>query len=522
MTSPLYAHQVVATSQALASQAGLHAMRSGGNAVDAALATAITLAVVEPVSNGVGGDMFATVWDGKALHGINASGVAPALLHPSMYASKAHVPLTGWASASLPGAVAGWLALSKRWGKLPFAKLFDAAIDYAAHGFPVGAVVEKKWAREATRLKDQPGFLEVFTTQGEIPKIGQCFKNPALARSLALIAQSEGQALYSGEIGQSLVAHAHQHGGMPGAAWRLDDLRQHEALWQTPLSVRYRDCDIWQLPPNGQGMAALLAMGMLNRFERPSDDVQWLHLQAECIKQSFAQMYPYLADARHLPTTPQDWLAADCLDRLAKEISVERAQRYGPAQPPWGGTVYVTTADSSGYVVSLIQSTFFGFGSGIADPATGIHMNNRLACFSLDPAHPNALAGGKRPMNTIIPGFATRNGQAAYSLGVTGGPIQPQGQMQLLTQMIDDQRNVQEATSAPRWKIEHAHGDVQLDFEAGFDAQLVQGLRARGHREAPPGITGLDFGGAFAIECLPENVYAISNDPRRDGAAVGY
>jgi gamma-glutamyltranspeptidase / glutathione hydrolase len=522
MLAPLHARNVVATSQALASQAGLHAMRSGGNAVDAALATAIALAVVEPVSNGVGGDMFAMVWDGNKLHGLNASGASPVLLQAAMYAGHQHMPLTGWASASVPGAVAGWLALSQRFGRLPFAKLFDAAIDYAAHGFPVGAVVSKKWAREAMRLKDQPGFLEVFAPDGQTPQTGQCFKNPALAHSLALIAQSDGQALYGGELGRSLVSHAHTHGGAQGAAWRLDDLAEHQALWQEPLNVSYRDHTIWQLPPNGQGLAALLAMGLLNRFERSRDDVQWLHLQAECIKQSFAQMYPYLADARHLPFTPQEWLHTDRLDFLARNISSTQAKNYGSAQPPWGGTVYLTTGDVSGMVVSLIQSTFFGFGSGVVDPATGIHLNNRLACFSLDATHPNALAGGKRPMNTIIPGFVTRAGQPAYSLGVTGGPIQPQGQMQLLTRMIDDGLDVQAATTAPRWKIEHARGDVQLDLEAGFDTALAQGLRAHGHREAAPGITGLDFGGAYAVQCLPDRVYAVSSDPRRDGAAVGF
>jgi gamma-glutamyltranspeptidase / glutathione hydrolase len=522
MTSAFYARNVVATSQSLGAQAGIDALHKGGNAVDAALATAIALAVVEPVSNGVGGDMFAIVWDGQQLHGLNASGCAPADLQATDYAGQSHVPFTGWASAVLPGAVSGWVALSQKFGKLRFAELFDAAIDYAKNGFPLSPVVSYKWSREALRLKDQPGFAQVFAPNGQAPQTQESFKNPALAKSLQAIAESHGAALYGGDIGQSLVQHAHAHGGIQGARWSVQDLLRQEASWHQPLSVNYRDHQIWQLPPNGQGLAALLSMGLLNHFERGSDDVRWLHLQAECIKQSFAQMYPYLADERHIKHAASDWLTPASLTQLAGQISTNKAANYGQAKPPWGGTVYLTAADAQGCVVSLIQSTFFGFGSGVVDPATGIHLNNRGACFSLDPSHPNCLAGGKRPMNTIIPGFVTKNGNPAYALGVTGGPIQPQGQMQLLSRMIDDQQDPQRAIDAKRWKIEHARGSVQLDLEDGFDNALAKALRELGHREEAPGITGLDFGGAYAVQCLADGAYAVGNDPRRDGAALGF
>jgi gamma-glutamyltranspeptidase / glutathione hydrolase len=522
MASALHARNIVATSQALAAHAGIDALRRGGNAVDAALATAMTLTVVEPVSNGVGGDMFAIVWDGQQLHGLNASGCAPAALQATDYAGQSHVPLTGWASAVLPGAVSGWVALSQKFGKLRFAELFDAAIDYAKNGFSVSPVMAKKWEREALRLKDQPGFAQVFAPNGQTPEQGQSFKNLALAQSLQAIADSQGAALYGGDIGQSLVRHAHAHGGVQGAKWSVQDFVHQAALWQKPLSVNYRDHHIWQLPPNGQGLAALLSMGLLNQFERGSDDARWIHLQAECMKQSFAQMYPYLADEQYIKHAASDWLTSTSLAQLAGQISTDQAFSYGDAKPPWGGTVYLTTADAQGCVVSLIQSTFFGFGSGIVDPATGIHLNNRAACFSLDPSHPNCLAGGKRPMNTIIPGFVTKNGQAAYALGVTGGPIQPQGQMQLLSRMIDDGCDPQQAIDAKRWKVEHARGSVQLDLEEGFDPSLAKALRERGHRDQPPGITGLDFGGAYAVQCLEDGSYAVGNDPRRDGAALGF
>ena len=518
MSSALHAQNVVATSQALAAQAGLDAMRRGGNAIDAAVATAIVLSVVEPVSNGVGGDMFAIVWDGEKLHGLNASGRSPLALRRSDYAGFAHVPLKGWEAVAVPGAVSGWVALSQKFGKLRFAELFGAAIDYAGHGFPVGQVVGAKWAREAQRLRDQPGFVDVFAPGGKAPSIGECFRNPALARSLKAIAESDGAALYDGEVGAALVRHATTHGGKLS----MQDLQSHGVQWQQPLSVRYRDCEIWQLPPNGQGLTALLGMGLLNRFDRSLDDAQWVHLQAECIKQSFAQMYPYLADDRHLARAPADWLLPESIDGLAEQISHVNAADYGRATPPWGGTVYLTAADAQGRMVSLIQSTFFGFGAGVTVPETGIHLNNRLACFSLDAAHPNVLAGGKRPMNTIIPGFVTRNGLPAYSLGVTGGPIQPQGQMQLLTRMIDDGLNPQQAVEARRWKIEHANGGTQLDLETDFDAAMALDLRARGHRKDVPGITGLDFGGAYVLQCLPDHVYVAASDPRRDGAAVGF
>lgn len=522
--APTIARHLVATSQHLAAQAGLEAMRRGGNAVDAALATAIALTVVEPVSNGVGGDLYAIVWDGQQARGFNASGASPAAWSPARFAGRDAMPLTGWDSVTVPGAVSGWVELSERFGALPFAQLFDAAIAYAGDGFPVSQVVAGKWARELNRLKDVPGFADnfapIFAPLGRAPLPGETFRNPQLARSLKLIADSGGAAIYQGELARALHDAARQN----GAALCLADLQNHRVEAMQVLRTRYRDCEILGLPPNTQGLVTLLALALLDQYPvapEAVESVAWTHLQVEALKLAFAHGYATLGS---------DTLSAAALaplqdlaqrQAMGQRIDPARAQDFGGGKPPWGGTVYVTTADSDGRLVSLIQSTFFGFGSGVVVPGTGIHLNDRGGCFSLLPGHPNQVAGGKRPLQTIIPGMVLRNGQAWASLGVTGGPVQPQGQVQLLTRMIDAGWDVQRAVDVPRWKVEHAHGSVQLDFETGFEPGLVAGLRALGHRADSPGLTGLDFGGAFAIARCGD-AWAGASDPRRDGAVVGF
>jgi gamma-glutamyltranspeptidase/glutathione hydrolase len=522
--NPTIARNLVATSQHLAAQAGLDAMRHGGNAIDAALATAIALTVVEPVSNGVGGDLYAIVWDGKQSHGFNASGAAPAAWSPSRFSGRATMPLLGWESVTVPGAVAGWAALSSQFGALPFARLFDAAVDYAQNGFPVSQIIASKWARELVRLKDVPGFdssfAPVFAPLGRAPMAGETFRNLELARSLRLIADSGGQDFYSGELAKALTTAARDN----GAALSLDDLRHHRGEPMQLLRTQYRDCEVLGLPPNTQGLVTLIALALLNECVVTADTVEsvnWTHLQIEALKLAFSHGYTTLGGG------PLSAVAlaplCDAAARQAMFARIDRgcAQDFGGGKPPWGGTVYVTTADAEGRLVSLIQSTFFGFGSGVVAPGTGIHLNDRGACFSLEEGHANQVAGGKRPLQTIIPGMVLRNNQAWASLGVTGGPIQPQGQVQLLTRMIDGGWDVQRAVDAKRWKIEHAHGSVQLDFETGFQAELAEGLRAMGHRSDVPGLTGLDFGGAFAISRY-RDAWAGASDPRRDGAVVGF
>lgn len=522
--SPTIAQNLVSTSQHLAAQAGLDAMRHGGNAIDAALAAAIALTVVEPVSNGVGGDLFAIVWDGQNAHGLNASGASPAAWKPSRFASRQTMLLTGWDSVTVPGAVSGWAALSSQFGSLPFARLFDAAIDYAQNGFPVSPVIAAKWARELERLKDVAGFdanfAPIFAPNGRAPQTGELFRNPLLAQSLRLIADSGGEDFYRGDLAHALATAANNN----GSAITRDDLQMHRAEAMAILRTPYRNCEVLGLPPNTQGLVTLIALALLNEYKISPDEVEsveWTHIQVEAIKLAFAHGYDTLGSDALSKAALKPLHDQDLLKKMHARIQLSCAQDFGGGKPPWGGTVYVTAADTKGRLVSLIQSTFFGFGAGVVVPGTGMHMNNRGACFSLQAGHPNLVAGGKRPLQTIIPGMVLKNQSAWASLGVTGGPVQPQGQVQLLTRMIDGGWDVQRAVDASRWKVEHANGSVQLDFEAGNSPWLVDGMRRLGHREDKPGLTGLDFGGAFAINRCGE-AWAGASDPRRDGTVAGF
>jgi gamma-glutamyltranspeptidase / glutathione hydrolase len=526
---PVIAQNVIATSQHLAAQAGIELMKRGGNAIDGAIAGAIALAVVEPVSNGVGGDLFAIVWDGQKAHGINASGASPSLWSVDRFRGKRTMPLTGWDSVTVPGVVSGWAALSKQFGALPFQSLFEPAIDYARNGFPLGPVVAAKWTKELHRLKTTAGFAEtfapIFAPKGVAPAQGEVFRNPDLARSLEWIAQSGGKDFYEGDIAKAIGRSAKSF----GAVLSYEDLKAHRSESTNPLSTRYRDCEVLELPPNTQGIVALIALAILQGFDVARDQIEsvrWTHLQVEAIKLAFAHSYAHLGDVATLTPNQLVRIFEPLVDihkrgAMRERIDPSRAQDFGGGKPPWGGTVYLTSADSEGRMVSLIQSTFFGFGAGIAVPRAGIHLNNRGACFSLEPGHPNCVAGNKRPLQTIIPAMVLRQGNAWASLGVTGGPVQPQGHVQLLTRLIDGGWDVQRAIDSPRWKVEHANSSVQLDFETSVASSLVSGLRDLGHRSDVPGITGLDFGGAFAVQKLNQS-WAAGSDARRDGAAVGF
>ena len=517
---------MVTTSQPLAVQAGLAALQRGGNAVDAALAAAITLTVVEPVSNGVGGDLFALVGlpSGEApVLALNASGRAPSAWAPQRFASHATMPMTGWEAVTVPGAPMGWRRLSQRAGRLPFRSLFDDAIRLADEGFAVTPVVAAKWAREGQRLAQVPGFATHFLPQGRAPIGGETFRTPHLGDTLREIASSGSESLYRGTLAQAL-AHAAR---TAGAAITTDDLAAAwaEDGWVQPLHLDYRDHRIHQLPPNSQGITTLIALGILQHFDSAllgSGSALAQHLAIEALKLAFVDTYRGLADPQAMTERVADWLQPERLAALAQRIDPARASDFGAAVPPWGGTVYVATADDSGMVVSLIQSNFVGFGSGVVVPGTGISLHNRGAGFTLQPGHPNRVGGSKRPLHTIIPALITRNGRPCGALGVTGGPIQPQGQVQLLLQMIDGGVAAQDAVAAARWKIEHKTAGLQLDLEPSYPAGLAAGLRGMGHAAGPPGITGGDFGGAFAIQRAPSAppgaaMWVGGSDPRRDG-----
>lgn len=527
---PVVGRAMVSTSQPLAAQAGLAALRAGGNAVDAALAAAIALTVVEPVSNGVGGDLFALVWDPASpqpVLGLNASGRSPAAWSSAAcqarFAAMSAMPLTGWDSVTVPGGVAGWWWLSDRLGCLPFAALFRDAIAYAEDGFVVSPVVARKWAKEAQRLREAPDFVAHFLHQGQAPRAGSLFRTPHVGATLREIADSKAQSFYCGELARAICAHARVRGG----ALTLEDLARQwdEPGWMTPIRQDYRGYDVYQLPPNGQGITTLQALGILAHFDSGvlgSASPAAQHLMIEALKLAFVDTYSVIGDPCSMDADVAAMLSPARLAAQAERIDPQRAGDFGPAIPPWGGTVYVAAADASGMMVSLIQSNFLGVGSGIVVPGTGISLHNRAACFSLDRQHPNRVDGSKRPFHTIIPALVAKDAAPWGVLGVTGGPIQPQGQVQLLAGLIDGRGNPQAVVDAPRWKLEHNSLGLQLDIEPGYPEQAASALRAMGHPGGPPGITGTDFGGGFVITRSPASdgeppLWVGGADPRRDG-----
>jgi gamma-glutamyltranspeptidase/glutathione hydrolase len=513
----IFARNVVATSQPLATQAGIAIMQKGGNAVDAALATAIALTVVEPCSNGAGSDLFAIVADRGAVIGLNASGRSPAAASAERYAGQTSIPQRGWESVTIPGAVSGWVALSQRFGALPFADLFEPAIRYARGGFAVSPVIAAKWALAVDVLPHDLGFAEHFMPHGRAPHVGERFANPNLAATLEQIAATYGNAFYRGALAQAMVAHAKAH----GAAHELPDFADHTIDWVDPLALGYRGIDVHEIPPNGQGVAALMALGMLRSFDLASfepDSVTGQHLQIEAMKLAFADAYRYVSDARTMEFPPERLIDADYLARRARLIDPARAQNFGPGEPPRGGTVYLCAADSNGMIVSLIQSNYMGFGSGVVVPGTGISLQNRGAGFSLARNHPNVIAGGKRPFHTIIPGFLTRDGAPVGAFGVMGGPIQPPGHVQTIVRMVDYAMNPQAALDAPRWKVGHG---LSIDLEPSASRELRAGLSRLGHALTPIEDSYMDFG-AGQVVLRGEDGYVAASDPRRDGQAAGF
>ena len=518
--SPVLADNVVATSQPLAAQAGLAMLARGGNAVDAALATAIALTVVEPTGNGLGSDAFCILWDGKELHGLNASGRAPAGWTPARFAGLDAMPERGWDTVTVPGAVSAWVALSDRFGKLDFATLFEPALGYAENGFPVSPIIAELWRRGADVLSGQPGFADHFMPGGAVPKAGERFVNKAIAATLRAIAETRGEAFYRGDLAERMAAFAAVH----DAALSAEDLAAHRCDWVGTVSQSFDDVALHEIPPNGQGIAALMALGILDHTpvrDFAPDDVLAMHYQWEAMKLAFRDCWAYVAEASAMQdVTAEDLLSPGYLERRAREISPERAQDFGAGAPKAGGTVYLSAADASGMMVSYIQSNYSGFGSGVVVPETGIHLQNRGWAFSLEAGHPNQVGPGKRPFHTIIPGMLMKDGRPLMSFGVMGGPMQAQGhvQMTLRTQLWG--QDVQSAVDAPRWRVTEGLG---VACETTFDAETLSALRAMGHDitlESPDNAFG--FGGAQLVHCLDDGGYVAGSDPRKDGQAAGF
>ena len=517
-----FGKNMVATSQQLCAQAGLDILKQGGNAIDAAIATAACLTVAEPCSNGIGGDAFAQVWTQDGLYGLNATGFCPALLTAQMLRDAGHkaMPKLGFFPQTVPGIPAAWSALSKRFGRLPLAETLAPAIRYAADGFAVSPTVAERWqvAAEETYAphRDRPEFAEwfrIFTDNGKAPRVGACWRLPDHARTLAEIAATDAKSFYHGALSDEIDRYMRTAGGY----LRKSDLAAFEPEWVTPLTTAYCGYDIWELPPNGQGMIALMALNILNGMTLPSpDDPKSWHLQIEALKLAATDAYHYLADPRTgMQTTPRQLLDAAYAARRRALISDE-ALLPTVGNPSDGGTVYLCTADTDGNMVSYIQSNYNGFGSGVVVPGTGNALHNRGNGFNLDENSPNCLAPGKRPYHTIIPGFISKGGQPVAPFGIMGAFMQPQAHLQVVLNLLEYGQNPQSALDAPRW---HWTGARNVSLEHGVPLHIARALEQMGHRvgythdRAP-------FGRGQIIWRLQNGVYAGGTDPRCDGAVV--
>ncbi|MFK8081654.1 MAG: gamma-glutamyltransferase family protein [Granulosicoccus sp.] len=519
--SAVMAENMVVASQPLAGQAGLSMLAQGGNAVDAALAAAITLTQVEPTGNGLGSDAFAIVWDGKQLHGLNASGRSPAAWSPERFKKTGGIPDRGWDTVTVPGAVAGWVELHEKFGRLAFEKLFEPAINYAENGFVVSPIIGKLWTGAAIELKDQPGFSDHFVPAGKAPCAGERFTSKAAARTLKSIAESKGESFYRGDLAELMAADSAKHGG----ALTVDDLASNKPDWCGTVAQSFDEFTLHEIPPNGQGIAACMALGILSntgiRDCQGPDDPQSLHLMFEAMKLAFRDSAAFVADSAYMSTVMSEHLLnPDYLAARARLIDPDKAQDFQSGSPGQGGTVCLSAADASGMMVSFIQSNYAGFGSGVVVPDTGIHLQNRGCGFTLESGHPNEVAGGKRPFHTIIPGFLMGNSKPLMAFGVMGGMMQAQGhvQMALRTQLWG--QDVQTAADAPRWRVTDGLG---ISCEEAMNKTSLQQLSDMGHAiEVEANDLAFGFGGAQLIHRLDAGGYAGGSDPRKDGGAYGY
>ena len=512
--APVFARNVVATSQPLAVAAGLRALAAGGNAVDAALAAAITLVVVEPNHNGVGGDAFAMVWDGAQLHALNASGRAPAALSLERLRGESGMPALGWDTVTVPGTVSAWVELSRRFGRLSFEDLFESAVRYAREGYLVSPIIAEQWEMVAGLFGASDDFRAAFLPQGCAPRAGELFVLPALADTLEEIARSRGESFYRGALAARIAAHARRNGG----ALSEDDLAEHRCDWVQPLSIDYRGWTVHEMPPNTQGVAALAALGILEQLgiDVTAETSEGLHVQIEAVKIALAETVSFVGDPSVTRDLGRTLLAPERFAEQARMLAESPARCLKTDTSAKGDTVYLTTADADGMMVSYIQSNYFSFGSGVVVPGTGISLHNRGACFSLEPGHPNCLAPRRRPFHTLIPAFITKDGAPVCGFGVMGGPMQAQGHVQLLVRMLADGRNPQAAIDAPRWQVFEGR---DLGVEDGFAPAIIDELCERGHDVRT--LTPTLFGGAQAIWRLAGG-YAGASDPRKDGMAAGF
>lgn len=509
---------MVATSQPLAAEIGRDILKQGGNAVDAAIATAAALTVLEPTSNGLGSDAFALVWINNKLHGLNASGKSPQSISIEAVKAKGYeeMPTYGWTPVTVPGAPGAWASLSEKFGRLPFADLLAPAIRYAEEGYPISPILGDMWNRAYRRFKDRltgpeyANWFNTFAPNGLPPQIGQLWRAPDHAQTLKEIAETKAESFYRGMLAKQITREASRYGGFITEA----DLAGYQPEWVDPISVNYRGYNVWEIPPNGQGIIALLGLNILKgfTFDNPYS-VERYHKQIEAMKLAFIDGKKFITDPDKM-TTHVDGLLSDtyALERL--KLIGEEAAMPEPGTPPQGGTVYLATADQEGNMVSFIQSNYMGFGSGIVVEDTGISLQNRGADFSLDPHHQNALAGGKKSYHTIIPGFLTKDNQAIGPFGVMGGYMQPQGHLQLIMNTIDLNLNPQAALDAPRWQwIE----GKKVYVEPHFPIDIAQALARKGH-QIEVALESISFGRGQIIWRDPKTgVLKGGTESRTDG-----
>ncbi|HEY2784536.1 MAG TPA: gamma-glutamyltransferase [Fimbriiglobus sp.] len=528
-------HGMVATSHPLAAQIGLDVLKAGGNAVDAAIACNAAMGLMEPTSNGLGGDLYAMVWDAKTqkLYGLNASGRAPGKATIEYFKNKGltEIPTRGPLSWNVPGCVGGWEALRKRFGTLPYKTLLGPAIRYAREGYPVTEVIAGYWKASERLLSQDPGSRAVFLPNGRAPRAGEVFKNPALANTLQLIADGGADAYYKGPVAEKLVAFSNKVGGL----YSLEDFAGNEATWVEPVSTSYRGYDVWEIPPPSQGIAALQMLNTLERYDLkklgPTSPDYW-HLLVEAKKLAYADRAKFYADPVFAKVPVQKLISKEYAADRAKLIDMKRAMAdvaAGDAAVGKADTIYLCVVDKDRNCVSLIQSNYSGFGSGLCQPDLGFGIQNRGCLFSLDPNHANKLEPGKRPFHTIIPAMVTKGGKPWLVFGVMGGDMQPQGHVQVLVNLIDFGMNVQAAGEAPRvehvgsatptGKPEQPPGGV-IDAEPGIPDAVVRELEARGHVVRR---VRVNSGGYQGIRIDPiTNMLHGGSEYRKDGAAVGY
>lgn len=516
---------MVCTSQPLASQAGLTILQQGGNAIDAAIATAICQTIVEPTNNGLGSDCFALVWTGGKLHGLNGSGYAPQRLTPEAVAASGateKMPLRGWEAVTVPGAPSAWAELHKRFGRLPFAKLFEPAIYYAEQGYPVSPIVARFWQEgidALTPYKNNSAIAPWFATfdvhgNGVAPQTGELVTLPDHAKTLRILADSYCESYYRGELAQKLVEFSDKTGGYLS----LEDLAEYRAEWVEPVHINYHGYDVWEMPPNGHGITALMALNILKDMEIGAKDTgDTFHKQIEAMKLAFADGMHYIADPRYMQTRVEE-LLSDAYAAQRRALIGETALEPTHGKPFCGGTVYLCTADGEGNMVSFIQSNYKDFGSGIVLPGYGINLNDRGAGFSLNPELDDYLAPRKKPYHTIIPGFLTHEGEAVGPFGVMGAYMQPQGHVQVIMNTVDWLLNPQSALDAPRWQW---IAGKEIWLESSVAPEIVDDLRRRGH-EVRVLEDDTTFGRGEIIWRDSNGVLAGATEPRADGVVAAW